>query len=93
MPLPKKTHALVYIQQFGEANISFESAIFVIAFSTIFEKSGGAIALLPQWLHGACWVDSSPSRFPSPIVFQLEAIVQLPLLTEKTIDCPPHPQD
>ena len=47
MPLSKKTlllYVLVYTQQFGAENISVEKAIFVIAFRTIFEKSGGAIA-------------------------------------------------
>ena len=47
MPLSKKTlllYVLDYIQQFGAENISVENAIFVIAFRTIFEKSGGAIA-------------------------------------------------
>ena len=38
-------YVLVYIQQFGVENISVENARFVIAFRTIFEKSGGAIAI------------------------------------------------
>ena len=37
-------YVLVYKQQFGAENISVENAIFVIAFRTIFEKSGGAVA-------------------------------------------------
>ena len=37
-------YVLVYIQQFGAEDISVENAIFVIAFGTILEKSGGAIA-------------------------------------------------
>ena len=36
------------MQQFGAENISVENAIFVIAFSTIVEKSGGAIASANQ---------------------------------------------
>ena len=46
-PFKKRTlllYVLVYIQQFGAENISVENAIFVIAFRTIFEKSGGAVA-------------------------------------------------
>ena len=45
-PLSKKTasYVLVYIQQFGAENISVKNTIFVIAFRTLFEKSGGAIA-------------------------------------------------
>ena len=46
-PLSKKSlllYFLVYTQKFGAENISVEKGIFVKAFRTIFEKSGGAIA-------------------------------------------------
>ena len=37
-------YVLLYMQQFGAETILVENVIFVIAFRTIFEQSGGAIA-------------------------------------------------
>ena len=53
-PLQKRLllHVIVYIQQLSSENISVENAIILIAFRTIFEKSGGAIAPASKWLCG-----------------------------------------